>query len=815
MEIPPKLAPGKSGKPIKLISNYFSVDVPTGEIYHYDLEIEPFHNTKEKKRKIVSTLINTDKIFKNRPAVFDGGANLYTKTALDIGSELRCQVVLGDVKFSVRIRPVVKNVDSGFSIKLDPIHAFFSDEVSSVPQEAIMVLEAVLRFGPSLNYLPINRLLFYPPPPTNICPLSGGINIWTGHRQSLRLGQCQLLLNLDVKGGTFYPERPLLDYFAAFLNVPQLSDDVNITKVDIMRISNELRGMKVKKTRLKFGSPGRVQRLTDKSAKETKISEEANITVADFFAERDGPLKYPNLPCVEVVPKRGLFPLEVCETMLQSFTKRLNDRQSSELIKFTSRSPKQKFDGIIESFKKCNEFKDTYLKEFDIKLQNELLKLEGRIIDAPKLSYQKEKAFKPKDGCWNMKNKQFFRASSVDSWIVISFANCASLHLESFTKLLFDIAIEHGMKMRPVKNICIVCKRKPVKDILNEMFQEFKTDLMVVVLPERNKTMYIDVKEFSKTKSGLVTQCVMDVSVSKKCKPSVLSNICQKINAKMGGINTLLEPDGIPFLLQRPVITIGANVLHEYQEYGMGPHLATVVGSLDVHLSKYAVKHSLQYCRYLTGIPYILDLTFMIIDLLKAFYCNNRGKKPEKIIFFRAGVCDSQFESVKSHEVQCIREACLTLNTAYCPGITYIALQKRHHTRFAPQDCRHGVGRMGNIPPGTVVDSDVVRPSGFDFFLCSHFVTQGTSVPRHYTVLEDDNQFTADELEKLTYYLCHAYAFCTKSLSCPAPIRYAQLAAQRTRQWLSAKLEKLNFEFEDYDKMQPIVEELRSTMFFI
>ncbi|GFQ84502.1 protein argonaute-3, partial [Trichonephila clavata] len=59
-----------------------------------------------------------------------------------------------------------------------------------------------------------------------------------------------------------------------------------------------------------------------------------------------------------------------------------------------------------------------------------------------------------------------------------------------------------------------------------------------------------------------------------------------------------------------------------------------------------------------------------------------------------------------------------------------------------------------------------------------------TSRPCHYTVIEDDNDFTADNLQKLTYYLCHTYVRCTKSISCPAPVQYAHLAAFRARQHL-------------------------------
>ncbi|RWS17917.1 protein argonaute-4-like protein [Dinothrombium tinctorium] len=58
---------------------------------------------------------------------------------------------------------------------------------------------------------------------------------------------------------------------------------------------------------------------------------------------------------------------------------------------------------------------------------------------------------------------------------------------------------------------------------------------------------------------------------------------------------------------------------------------------------------------------------------------------------------------------------------------------------------------------------------------------QGTSRPTHYYVLWDDYKFTADELQKLTYYLCHTYARCTRSISVPAPVQYAHLAAYRAR----------------------------------
>ena len=66
---------------------------------------------------------------------------------------------------------------------------------------------------------------------------------------------------------------------------------------------------------------------------------------------------------------------------------------------------------------------------------------------------------------------------------------------------------------------------------------------------------------------------------------------------------------------------------------------------------------------------------------------------------------------------------------------------------------KEGVGRSCNIPPGTVVDQKIVSPQDFDYFLCSHEGIQGTSRPTHYHVLHDENDLTADEAQKLTFYL--------------------------------------------------------------
>jgi eukaryotic translation initiation factor 2C len=159
-------------------------------------------------------------------------------------------------------------------------------------------------------------------------------------------------------------------------------------------------------------------------------------------------------------------------------------------------------------------------------------------------------------------------------------------------------------------------------------------------------------------------------------------------------------------------------------------------------------------------------------------------------------------------ELAAIREACLQLEQDYRPGVTYVVVQKRHHTRLFCANKMDQSGRSGNIPAGTTVDIGITHPTEFDFYLCSHqgiqvnfpfygtrklskhfiiYELQGTSRPSHYHVLWDDNQFDSDELQQLTYQLCHTYVRCTRSVSIPAPAYYAHLVAFRARYHLIEK----------------------------
>ena len=68
-------------------------------------------------------------------------------------------------------------------------------------------------------------------------------------------------------------------------------------------------------------------------------------------------------------------------------------------------------------------------------------------------------------------------------------------------------------------------------------------------------------KRVGDTIYGMATQCVQSKNVV-KTTPQTLSNLCLKINVKLGGVNNILVPSIRPnSVFHEPVIFIGADVI--------------------------------------------------------------------------------------------------------------------------------------------------------------------------------------------------------------------------------------------------------------
>nr|CAI5856771.1 unnamed protein product [Callosobruchus analis] len=789
---------GREGRPIGLKANHFQITMPRGFVHHYDVNIQPDKCPRKVNREIIETMVKAyGKIFGNLKPVFDGRNNLYTRDPLPIGnSREELEVTLpGEGKdrlFRVSIKWVAQ-------VSLYSLEEALEGRTRQIPYEAICALDVVMRHLPSMSYTPVGRS-FFSSPEGYYHPLGGGREVWFGFHQSVRPSQWKMMLNIDVSATAFYKAQPVIEFMCEVLDIRDINEQRKpLTDSQRVKFTKEIKGLKIEITHC--GAMRRKYRVCNVTRRPAQMQsfplqlengQTVECTVAKYFLDKyKMKLRYPHLPCLQVGQehKHTYLPLEVCNIVAgQRCIKKLTDMQTSTMIKATARSAPDREREINNLVRRADFNNDEYVQEFGLTISNNMMEVRGRVLPPPKLQYggrSKQQAM-PNQGVWDMRGKQFFTGVEIRVWAIACFAPQRTVRedsLRNFTQQLQKISNDAGM---PIIGQPCFCKYATGPDQVEPMFRYLKStfqslQLVVVVLPGKTP-VYAEVKRVGDTVLGMATQCVQAKNVN-KTSPQTLSNLCLKINVKLGGINSILVPSIRPKIFNEPVIFLGADVTHPPAGDNKKPSIAAVVGSMDAHPSRYAATVRVQQHRQ----EIIQELSSMVRELLIMFYKSTGGYKPHRIILYRDGVSEGQFLQLLQHELTAIREACIKLEADYKPGITFIVVQKRHHTRLFCSDKKEQSGKSGNIPAGTTVDIGITHPTEFDFYLCSHQGIQGTSRPSHYHVLWDDSHLDSDELQCLTYQLCHTYVRCTRSVSIPAPAYYAHLVAFRARYHLVEK----------------------------
>lgn len=251
---------------------------------------------------------------------------------------------------------------------------------------------------------------------------------------------------------------------------------------------------------------------------------------------------------------------------------------------------------------------------------------------------------------------------------------------------------------------------------------------------------------------------------------------------------------------------------HPSPEQSTIPSVVGVVASFDRNGFRYKPHFQLQDPKE----EMIHGLEAIMQTMLNNYKNKNNQQLPEMILYYRDGVSDGQFSQVLDIELNAINRAVAAMNPPSKINVTFVVVQKRHHTRFFPGPKCPKEGRNQNVPPGTIVDRYITTPKHFQFFLTSHLAVQGVAKPSKYTVLHDDEQWDPDRLQAITFALCHMYARCNRSVSYPAPTYYAHWVAARGKVYIQGRT--LNMAELDREnsllRIRPEIIEERS-MFFI
>ncbi|KAF3333035.1 protein argonaute MEL1-like protein [Carex littledalei] len=808
---------GRAGRKCVVRANHFLVEVTDKDLCHYDVAISPETTSRNLNRSIITELV---KLFKHsdlggRTPAYDGRKSLYTAAQLPFTSKTFA-IKLAEIDRKDNGREKEFRVTIKFAAKADLHHLqqFLQSRQSDSPQETIHALDVVLRESPCTH---------------------------TGENPDLG----------DIAATSFYKEGHLMDFVAEYLNIRDFSRPLG--DHDRIKLKKVLRGVRVETNhnpdlQIRYKINGISSVPIDKITFPDQNG--ASISIVQYFRNKYGlNLRYTKLPCLlagsDSRPK--YLPMEVCQIISgQRYVKKLNERQVTNILRATCKRPHEREASIVKVVNGNNYGSDNFVKEFGMKIYSQMVSVDARVLPPPMLKYHdsgEQKSCQPSVGQWNMMRMKMVNGGTVNNWACLNFSRTSEREVIQFCDDLVAMCNRKGMvfKTRPCINL-IAANPRNLEAALRNLHQRASSivpngqlDLVIIILPEIRGS-YGMIKKVFETELGIVSQCCAPKHVS-RCNPQYLENISLKINVKVGGRNTVLEDalsksKVIPNLTDRPTIIFGADVTHPAPGEDSSPSIAAVVASMDwPEVTKYRGVISAQTHRE----EMIEDLYSvvqdpnkgplaggMIRELLVAFY-KSTGRKPERIIFYRDGVSEGQFSHVLLQEMDKIRKACASLQEGYLPPVTFVVVQKRHHTRlFAEHGNRGATDRSGNILPGTVVDTKICHPTEFDFYLCSHAGIQGTSRPTHYHVLYDENNFTADGLQTLTNNLCYTYARCTRSVSIVPPAYYAHLAAFRARYYMEADQSDGSTSIGDASRENPVAvrmlpkikENVKNVMFY-
>ena len=522
---------------------------------------------------------------------------------------------------------------------------------------------------------------------------------------------------------------------------------LSLTEEQRKVVSRDLEGLKIRyeMPTLEGGVRKRQYRVLEmrkKSANQEMITTkeengtEIKISVADYIKQQYGiQLKLPLLPCLWVGSraKTTFIPVEFCTMLSQPLPKRKNleDDSVAKMIKQTAVKPLERQAKIMEGLKMNNKSykRDPFANEFGISVSGEMTKLTGRILDPPSLEYKemgKKRNLvtiaKANPGSWRQDKNQYLDGCKVENWAILDMCKLDESQAKVVVQGFVNIGKENGISFTNEVHRQVAAMRdmdqamSSIEGHLTKIVTKFREekkkplDLVLVIFPFKAGSLYDKIKQLGDMKFNISTQCCLKNNLfrAEKLNMQVVANLCLKINAKLGGINHVLAKTCRPKILSKPVMIMGADVSHPAPESRkFKPSIVAVTGSVEPKATIYETQVRIQDAGNDKNEEVIQDMKNITVALLKKFYERSNGRKPERLIMFRDGVSEGQFLTVLAKELMAIRDACKELEADYEPPITYLVVQKRHHTRFFPAD--NNKYRNGNALAGTVIDQVILK----------------------------------------------------------------------------------------------------------
>ena len=502
------------------------------------------------------------------------------------------------------------------------------------------------------------------------------------------------------------------------------------------------------------------------------------VNIWQYFKMKYGiSIEYWELPLVEMTKPGVVYPMEVLAVhRAQKYPFKLDDLQTSSMIKFAVTRPAERMKSIVDSKATLKHSQDPMLQAYGMKISDNMTKTKARLLPNPQIEFGGNQRVNPgTSGRWDLRNKKFIGKNKLPlkSWGVAVLRGRGAVNkqqTEAFIDSFVRAYRNHGGEVQNPRPHIVDLSG----DLGNAMAAFFgavgnkfnsRPELLLFIVPDRNPMTYLRIKKSCDCRFGVSSQVVQAAQVMKN-NPQYISNVLMKVNAKLGGTTAKVATKNP---LPAYTMIIGADVSHS-SPGSTAPSMAAMTVSADIHGVRYIANCENNLDRNEIIAPGNIRT---ILEPMARWWCScvGQGRVPRWVMYFRDGVSTGQYQQVLQTEIPAIRKlfSMINQNQEWQGKITVVICSKRHHIRAFPD--RSACDRNGNPLPGTLIEKDVTSPDHFDFFLYSHTALQGTSRPVNYHVIYDEKGVSSNLMCNMIYEHCYQYIRSTTSVSmCTFPV---------------------------------------------
>ncbi|XP_026671675.1 piwi-like protein Siwi isoform X2 [Ceratina calcarata] len=470
---------------------------------------------------------------------------------------------------------------------------------------------------------------------------------------------------------------------------------------------------------------------------------------------------------------------ELCRATGMTDRMRENFQLMRALSEHTRVSPQARIDKLLSFNNRLRSQPGIVqeLNEWNLKLDSHLVNVPGRVLPPEKIILgggRSASAGQFADWTRELQSKPAYNAARLNNWVLIC-VNRMRRDVERFVTTLQECAKGMGCAFDKPRIFEIGDDRSNTyTESLEKVMSSTNPELVFCVVPNNRADRYGAIKKKCVVDRPVPSQVFLYKNVTSKNVRSIATKVAIQVNCKLGGGPWSVDLPPINLMV------VGFDVCHDPSDRSRD--FGAMVASLDKGLTRYfsAVSH------HSSGEELSNQFSTNLVTAIQDYKKLNKIL-PSHILIYRDGVGEGQVPYVFEHEVTMIKSRLHSLYGEAPVKMGFVIVTKRINTRVFHGD--------KNPPPGTVIDDVVTNPLRYDFFIIPQSVRQGTVTPCAFNVIDDTLGWKADQLQRMTYKLCHMYFNWSGTVRVPAPCQYAHklafLVAQFIRRLPSTQMANL------------------------